>query len=94
MHYRRASRTGDPDHVHRGGRPPIDSKSAIAYNIFYDMDRRTRARYVRAWRLWEFADGDIKELIAFGTRPNGSLNISKMLARAESAAAIKLADIQ
>jgi hypothetical protein len=71
------------------GRPPRDEISAIVDALFTEWSARTRARYTRAWRLARFAGIDIAVLIPRVTRPNGTLDVARLLELAEGIAAMR-----
>ena len=73
------------------GRPPRDHISGVVDAIFTEWSARTRARYTRAWRLLEFAGVDIADLIPRVARPNGTLDVAKLLELAEGIAALHVA---
>jgi hypothetical protein len=70
------------------------SKTEVVASFFPEWSARTRARYVKAWRLTEFAGRDIRELITLCSRPNGSLCVSKMHEIAETWAAFAVVRTQ
>jgi hypothetical protein len=72
------------------GRPPRDEISAVVDALFTEWSARTRARYTRAWRLLRFAGVDILDLIPRVSRPNGSLDVAKLLELAEGIAAVHI----
>ena len=75
---------------HRLGRKPIDEKTTVVNMLFTEWSRRTRHRYIRAWRLVEFAGEDIRDVIAKFTRTTGTIRVDAMLQYAEDRAAIAL----
>lgn len=88
MHYRRLRRHGDAQR-RAAGRKPIDEIIQLVARLFKDCwSPRTRQRYIRAWRLVNFADGDFCVMIAAYTRPNGTIDVNKLLQRAEDIAAL------
>jgi hypothetical protein len=89
----RSRRHGDPSLIHkRGPKANLSTRS-----LFKDPSPRTQARLDRAIRLdrWlreEFGDdGYIEQAIADATRPNGSLNFSKLQTIMENRAVMLLA---
>ncbi|MHB1870213.1 MAG: hypothetical protein ACYCT1_05090 [Steroidobacteraceae bacterium] len=75
----------------RAGRPPADEKTEIVAALLPDWSPRTRARYVTAWRLAEFADLDIVDLIRQYARANGTVRVAALFRRAEDMAAMRIA---
>lgn len=72
------------------GRPPRDHISAVVDSLFTEWSARTRARYTRAWRLLKFAGVDIADLIPRVSRPNGTMDVAKLLELAEGIAAVHI----
>lgn len=86
LHYRRQRRTNDPENAHGSGKDP-DKLRTIVDATFPEWSDRTRARFVRAWKLANFAGRDFGQLILAVTRADGSIRVSELLERAEDAAA-------
>jgi hypothetical protein len=73
-HYMRLRRAGDPNHVRKSGPKPSENRSLLT--------PRARARFAQAMRTLEDAGGGAEEklqAIRAARRPNGSLNVSKLL---------------
>jgi hypothetical protein len=80
-HYKRAQRTGDPTKTSKPGRPP-DARLAHYRLLLKDNDwsPRTLARFMKAISL--LSDEDARQAIKAASRPNGSVNVSKLLSAA------------
>jgi hypothetical protein len=97
-HYARQRRTGATDLARKRGRP-ADKGRAFYRNLFSDYSPRTFSRYVKAMdileRLAELSKQDTQALkaaaIKAASRPNGSMNISRLLEIAEGKAAMYIA---
>ena len=73
-HYMRLRRTDDPNRVRKSGPKPSENRSLLT--------PRARARFAQAMRILEDAGGGAEEklqAIRAARRPNGSLNVSKLL---------------
>jgi hypothetical protein len=91
-HYARLYRGGDPS-VKRQGGPQRDAARAAAVALFPDWSLRTQARYWKAMRQLQRVDSlrgtnHFETALKASTRPNGSINVSKLERRAESLAAL------
>jgi hypothetical protein len=75
-HYARQRRNGDPGKVRKAGRRRSEW-SALVENMFREWSPRTRARFKTAMTM--LGQEDRKEVIQLATRPNGSVNVSRML---------------
>jgi hypothetical protein len=78
-HYTRQRRHGDPERVYKPG-----SKLAPLEEVFVAQFRefspRSRGRILQAYRLLVSFDAETcVQAVARATRPNGSLNVSKLL---------------
>lgn len=95
-HYQRLRRTGDANKVRKPGRPKDPFRKHWEKSMGSDFgSSRTMDRFIRAHRLARFVgehrgDGWREKLMAFGLRPNGSINVSEYLANAEYHAALVL----
>jgi hypothetical protein len=94
-HYARQRRTGATDLARKRGRP-ADKGRAFYRNLFSDYSPRTFLRYVKAIeRLAELSKQDTQALktaaIKAASRPNGSMNILRLLEIAEGKAAMYIA---
>jgi hypothetical protein len=72
----RARRTGDPNKTGKRGRKPNPDFP------FPWMSRRTRARFVEAAHLLWLVEGlgyTIEDAIQYATRPDGTLNVNRLL---------------
>src|SRR3954452_23181247 len=83
-HYMRLRRTGDPLRTRRSG-PKPSALVAAQRELLRDCSDRAFARYRLALELLPSKE-DRKRAIAAASRPNGSLNISKLLDIAMTAA--------
>ena len=79
MHYRRLLRTGHPQGKGRPGPQPHPTRTTMR-RMFSEMSERTFDTYFAAMGiLWAFADqADIEAAVRAATRPNGSLNVTKL----------------
>jgi hypothetical protein len=97
MHYRRCRRTGDPANANCGGKQ-MDAGERFMHQLvdgmFADWSPRTRARYVRAWRLAQFAGHDFITLVQKVARPNGSIPVERLLQWTEDLAAMHVARME
>ncbi|OBB76806.1 hypothetical protein [Mycobacterium sp. 852014-52144_SCH5372336] len=105
VHYARHRRHGDSHTVKRPGRPRDPGRAAIEAVLGEDFgSRRTIERYHRANNILNAlaAHGLVtaaeaaelrRRAIELGTRPNGTLNVSRVLEYAEDQAAIILAHL-
>jgi hypothetical protein len=80
-HYMRARRTGDPKQVGKPGRPPDPIIGMWRDQMCeFGWSPRTMARYVEAMALLRDMDMETKRAaVKAATRPNGSMNVSKLL---------------
>jgi hypothetical protein len=80
-HYMRLRRTGDANRVRKSG--PKRSES-LTRSLLREWSPRTRARFDRALRMLLSAGGreEAEQAIKLSTRPNGSVNVSKLLGMA------------
>jgi hypothetical protein len=81
-HYMRLRRHGDPEKVgKRGPRLPEWQKGYSAMmSVNYEQSARTHARQLQAFRLLRTLDSETHQwAIKQASRPNGSLNTSKLL---------------
>jgi hypothetical protein len=99
-HYMRARRNGDPAVVRkRGPTPDATSIAGIVRSLFEDQSRRPQARQIRAMtldrKLQEHlgADEHFTKAVMAASRPNGSLNVAKLLRIMERRAAMLLAEL-
>jgi hypothetical protein len=74
-HYMRRRRAGDPARVRKPGRKPSPVNKALP----------TRARFNAALKLLHAAGKDAKPVIQRASRPNGSMNVSRLLEMAAMA---------
>jgi hypothetical protein len=82
-HLMRVRRTGDPHKVRKRG-PKPSSWQAGFREMFPEYSKRTQARQIRAFRLLNACgEGAFKEAVKAATRPNDSVNVSKLLEIAE-----------
>lgn len=94
-HYMRARRTGDPTVVRKRG-PTSDPSSitSVVGSLFKEWSRSTQTRWIRAMildrKLQEYlgADEHFTKAVMLATRPNGSLNVAKLLRVMEDRAAM------
>ncbi|OBI53596.1 hypothetical protein [Mycobacterium sp. E787] len=87
-HYRRMRRTGDPNQVRKPGPAPDPYRAQVRGLQYSDFGcERTMQTYVAAMAmLGAFADHDaFAAALAAATRPNGSLNVSKLRRLADAA---------
>ena len=86
MHYRRLLRTGHPQGKGRPGPQPHPTRTTMR-RMFSEMSERTFDTYFAAMGiLWAFADqADIEAAVRAATRPNGSLNVTKLRRAADAA---------
>jgi hypothetical protein len=87
-HYARQRRNGDPATVCKAGRPRSNSVASIEAT-FPEWSPRTRARYKRACLLLARTP-QLREVIERATRPNGSINVSRLLEMATTAYVMNL----
>jgi hypothetical protein len=77
-HYMRQRRNGDPAKVRKVGRPRSE-RSALVDQMFSEWSPRTRARYKAAMTLLGVLESQEQlETVQLATRPNGSVNVSRM----------------
>jgi hypothetical protein len=88
-HYMRQRRNGDPEKVCKAGRRQSEL-SAQAKWVFPNASPTTRARWKAAMKLLG-GDPEAGEVVRRATRPNGSVNVSRML---EMAIATYLAKVK
>ncbi len=78
-HYMRQRRTGDPATTRKPGRP-LDRVTQVMRALHLDYSPRTVARYRKAMHLLDrFDDGSKKRVLVAATRPNGTINVSRLL---------------
>jgi hypothetical protein len=78
MHYMRQRRTSDPNQVRKSGRKRNPALELLTEN----RSRRANMRFVLAaqWLREAGADDDVlRQAIKAASRPNGTLNISRLL---------------
>ena len=79
-HYMRLRRTGDPNRIGKPG-PKLPEWRKALREMFQDIQSpRTHARYIEAFKLLQAFDPETrKAAIEQAGRPNGTLNVSKLL---------------
>ena len=78
-HYMRLRRTGDPERVGRRG-PKLPEWEQGYRALFPEVSPRTLARLLQAFKLLRTLDPEThKWAVEVASRPNGSLNVSKLL---------------
>ena len=91
-HYMRLRRAGDPNRVRKPG-----WKTSEARNLMREWSPRTFARFTLAMRMLEDAGIGVEEkqrAIKAASRPNGSMNVAKLLRIAETRLAMRTASDQ
>jgi|SRR6516164_4443859 len=84
MHYMRVRRHGGPHEVRKRG-PKPSWRADLRAMLPPEYSPRTKARYIRAFKLLSVCGHAAhEEAIKAAVRPNGSLNVSKLLAMAEA----------
>ena len=81
-HYMRLRRAGNPNTVGKSGRKKSRERTAFeasGIRVGVDMSLRTFARFKQAMEMLQIAGCDIKPCIAAALRPNGTLNVSRLL---------------
>jgi hypothetical protein len=80
----RLRRTGDPEKVGKRGPKPPEWRKELR-EMFQDIQSpRTHARYIKAFMLLRAFDRETSQAaIKQASRPNGSVNVSKLLKIAE-----------
>lgn len=97
-HYMRARRHGDPDVTRKRGRKPAEDLATIR-RLLPEYSPRTQARYARALRLGRFVSEEfgvdlIEKVIREASRPNGSMNVNRVVNTLEVAAAVLIASAE
>jgi hypothetical protein len=90
-HYKRTRRHGDPNVVKPRGAPRNATKAEVRMTLGRDWSPRTFERYWRAsgilgWLAANAGEDARKRVFEAATRPNGTLNVTKLLALAVEAA--------
>lgn len=89
-HYMRERRTGSAEQTRRAGRKPSPYLTHMRTLIGRDWSRSTLYRYTLAMSLMRDLDDETKKAaIAAAARPNGTINVSKMLELAASATLVR-----
>jgi S-adenosylmethionine decarboxylase len=83
-HYMRLRRTGDANRVRKPG--PKKRAESVKRSSFHDWSPSTQARFDQALRMLVSAGGkeEVERAIKMATRPDGSVNVSKLLGMAAS----------
>jgi hypothetical protein len=78
-HYMRQRRAGNPEKVGKRGPKSPEWRKTLR-EMFQEQSPRTHARYIKAFKLLQAFDAEArKAAIMQASRPNGSLNVSKLL---------------
>jgi len=84
MHYMRVRRHGGPHEVRKRG-PKPSWRADLRAMLPPEQSPRTKARYIRAFKLLAGRGEEVwMKAVEAAARPNGSLNVSKLLAMAEA----------
>jgi hypothetical protein len=86
MHYMRLRRTGDAATQPRKRGPKPSDWSALVNGIFREWSPRKRATYMRAMRMPFLSVEDKQECVRLASRPNGSVNASRLFRVAQTKA--------
>jgi hypothetical protein len=70
-------RTGDATEPRKRG-PKRSELSALVNGMFHEWSPRTRATYMRAMTMPFLSVEEKQECIKLATRPNGSINVSRL----------------
>jgi hypothetical protein len=76
-HYMRQRRHGDPGKVCKAGRPRSELSTRAEW-VFPNASLSTRGRWKAAMKLLS-GDPEAGEVVRRATRPNGSVNVSRLL---------------